>query len=70
MKQKGMNLQNIVETFKVASERIKHIEGKDIVVAVGDTGCGKTTLLRALIWGSQSLKQEKVAKKQVISSKD
>lgn len=68
MKKKPINLQNIVEAFRDAKEKIKHIEGKEIVVAVGDTGCGKTTLLRALIWGPTKLKQQKIERKQVITS--
>ena len=42
---------------------------RDLVVAVGMTGCGKSTVLQALIYGSDSLHQTTIGKKKVIESK-
>ena len=41
----------------------KLVEAKDqnVILAVGSTGCGKSTMLNALIWGPESLEAKKVA---------
>ena len=42
---------------------------RDIIVAVGMTGSGKSTILQALIHGTDSLEQITIGKKKVIESK-
>lgn len=33
---------------------------QDVVLAIGTTGCGKSTMLNSLIWGPESLEIKKI----------
>lgn len=41
---------------KVLKEQLSQIEGKEVILAIGQTGCGKSTMLTALVYGPDSLK--------------
>ena len=36
----------------------KYVQGKDVVVVIGDTGAGKSTLMASLVYGSDMLEQK------------
>ena len=46
------------------------IDQKDVILALGNTGCGKSTMLNSLINGPSSLRTIRENKKTVIKSKD
>lgn len=46
------------------------IDQKDVILTLGNTGCGKSTMLNSLINGPKSLKMIREDKKMVIKSKD
>lgn len=48
-------LTNLVSILKWAFEKVKCVEGQDVVVALGNTGCGKSTMFTSLIYGSDAL---------------
>lgn len=48
-------LTNLVAILKWAFEQVKFVENQDVVVALGNTGCGKSTMFTSLIYGSQAL---------------
>ena len=39
-------------------------------MALGNTGCGKSTMLNALIWGPNSLKLEHITEEYDVTSKN
>lgn len=49
------SLTNLVGILKWAFEKVKCVEGQDVVVALGNTGCGKSTMFTSLIYGSDAL---------------
>ena len=51
---------------KVLREQLNQIEGKEVILAIGQTGCGKSTMLTALVYGPQALQQEKLEKESVV----
>lgn len=48
-------LTNLVSILKWAFEKVKCVENQDVVVALGNTGCGKSTMFTSLIYGSDAL---------------
>ena len=48
-----LNLSNIVEVSKVAIDTISHLKDKELLVVVGNTGCGKSTMISSLAFGPQ-----------------
>ena len=54
------NLKNIVIILEKAFLNLKQLENKDIILAIGNTGCGKSTMLTSLMYGPQSLKLQKI----------
>ena len=44
-------LENIVLILEEAFKYLSKIEGKNIILAVGNTGCGKSTMLTSLMYG-------------------
>ena len=39
---------------------LDEINNKNIVIALGDTGCGKSTMLTALVFGPEALEEKNV----------
>ena len=54
------SLTNLVKILKWAFEKVKVIEGEDVVVALGNTGCGKSTMFTSLILGPEALELKKL----------
>ena len=40
--------------------KLSSAHNQDVVLAIGTTGCGKSTMLNALIWGPASLEVKKI----------
>lgn len=49
------NLKNIHKVLEVAFKRLDPAKGANLVVAVGNTGCGKSTMLTSILFGPDSL---------------
>ena len=60
-------LSNLVSILAWAFEKVKCVEEQDVVVALGNTGCGKSTMFTSLIFGTEALElkvlQQKVQEK-------
>ena len=48
-------LYQIVSILKAALIDLENIDGKDLVIVLGNTGCGKSTMLNSLLLGPESL---------------
>ena len=77
------NLTNLIVVIQDMKNKLKEAENQDVILAIGSTGCGKSTMLNSLIWGpeSMSLKSidqdlilrdgtKKIIKRKVIESND
>ena len=51
VKKLGCNLKNIYRVLQVAFKRLDPAKGANLVVAVGNTGCGKSTMLTSILFG-------------------
>ena len=51
----GKSLVTLVETLTKAFQQFEAAENADIVLAIGNTGCGKSTMLSSLVDGPSSL---------------
>lgn len=52
-------IANIAEVLKAALTKFEETKGKDIILAIGNTGSGKSTMLTSLIYGTNFLKEDK-----------
>ena len=43
-----------------AFKNLKKLQNKNIILAVGNTGCGKSTMLTSLMYGPESLEMIKI----------
>ena len=48
-------LKNLMFVLTHGFEQFEDAEGEDLVVAVGNTGCGKSTMLVSLAYGHETL---------------
>ena len=53
-------LNNMVLTLRPAFELLEGIKGKNVILCFGTTGCGKSTMLNSLIYGSSKLEKKKI----------
>lgn len=73
-------LGNLIEILKRAQsyilEHVPNLQDGNLIVAIGNTGCGKSTMLTSLIYGTDSLQElriedpERKNKKWVIEQKE
>ena len=54
------NLENIMFVLERAFKNLKKLQSKNIILAVGNTGCGKSTMLTSLMYGPESLETIKI----------
>ena len=54
------NLENIMFVLERAFKNLKKLQNKNIILAVGNTGCGKSTMLTSLMYGPESLEMIKI----------
>tara|TARA_B110000305_G_C19081281_1_gene466339 strand:- start:99 stop:293 length:195 start_codon:yes stop_codon:yes gene_type:complete len=52
-------IANIAEVLKTALTKFEDTKDKDIILAIGNTGSGKSTMLTSLIYGTNFLKEDK-----------
>ena len=51
------NLRNIYRVLSAAFKQLSPAHGADLVVAVGNTGCGKSTMLTSVLFGADALEK-------------
>ena len=52
------NLVNLYRVLQVAFEKLGPAKDANLVVAVGNTGCGKSTMLTSILYGSDALEKK------------
>lgn len=62
-------LYEIVSILKAALIDLEKIEDKDIILVLGNTGCGKSTMLNSLLLGSDCLEETKIMTEIMIGEK-
>lgn len=45
---------------KIQKLHLSEIEGKEVIICLGLTGCGKSTMLTSLVYGPGSLEEQRV----------
>ena len=53
-------MSELVKNLKKADDELNILQDEDIVVVIGNTGCGKSTMLSSLIYGVSSLYEKKI----------
>lgn len=51
----SINLYNLIRCLRDAFKGLNIIKGTDIVMAIGNTGVGKSTMLTSLVFGKEKL---------------
>ena len=64
------NLQNIYKVLQVAFETLSPAKDANLVVAVGNTGCGKSTMLSSIIFGPDCLQKTQISVEKVVMKRD
>lgn len=69
---KDFSLKNVVSVCKdvFKSSQVEKANDKEIIVALGNPGCGKSTMFTSLVYGPQSLERKKVEYEFEIPSSD
>lgn len=51
LKTKDCTLVNLAMALKKVFDELEAAEGADLVLAIGNTGCGKSTMLTSIVYG-------------------
>jgi len=62
-------LHNIARYLKALFDKLELIKDQDLVIALGNTGCGKSTMLTSLLYGPEALEEKKLRNRTVIENK-
>ena len=49
------NLNDMVDCLRSAKEHLEFLQDGVVVLVLGNTGCGKSTMLSSLVYGPQNL---------------
>ena len=63
-------LKNLHRVLQVAFDKLGPAKDADIVVAVGNTGCGKSTMLSSILFGSDSHEKKQISVEKTIMKRD
>ena len=55
VKNLSLSLENIVKVSEEAFKKISHLKNFDLLLALGNTGCGKSTMITSLVFGHENL---------------
>lgn len=61
----GENLKNFVDTIHQAVQGLIKVKEADVVLAIGNTGVGKSTMLSSIVFGPKKLRTAKNKKYQI-----
>ena len=67
---KKVNLDELYEYLIEAFDYVNKVSDQECVIAFGNTGCGKSTMLNSLVWGSSSLKLEQITEEYEVMQKN
>lgn len=60
VKELNLTLDNIVKVSKAVFPKIQEARDKTLILACGNTGCGKSTLITSLVFGPNMLEEKRV----------
>ena len=61
-----LSLENIVNVSEAAFAKISHLKEKELLLAFGNTGCGKSTMISSLVFGPDKLEMKAVPEKKMV----
>ena len=61
-----LSLENIVNVSESAFKKIDHLKEKELLLAFGNTGCGKSTMISSLVFGPDKLELKAVPEKKIV----
>lgn len=64
------DLKNLYDVLSVAFDTLGPAKDQDLIVAIGNTGCGKSTMLSSLIYGTDALEYKQISEEVTIMKKD
>ena len=67
---KDFNLKNVVSACREIFGLVEKADDKEIIVALGNPGSGKSTMFTSLVYGPESLERKKVEYEFEIPSSD
>jgi ABC-type nitrate/sulfonate/bicarbonate transport system ATPase subunit len=51
----AMTLDNMILILEQAFKTLKNVNDGNLILAIGNTGCGKSTMMSSLMFGSEAL---------------
>lgn len=69
LKLKECNLINLALVLLNIYEQLDRTNDQDLILAVGNTGCGKSTMLSSLIFGPENLEIKKIPREVKVKRK-
>ena len=61
-----LSLDNIVNVSEAAFQKISHLRDKELLLAFGNTGCGKSTMISSLVFGPDKLEVRKIPEVRIV----
>ena len=58
VKKMECNFENLIPLLDLVFETLSMVNGADLLISVGNKGCGKSTMINSLMHGSQSLEEK------------
>ena len=60
------SIGNIAEVLNAALTKFEEVNEKNVILAVGNTGSGKSTMLTSLIYGTEMLEESELKYKKLV----
>ena len=60
VKKMALSLDNMCLILEQAFKTLMNIDNANLILAIGNTGCGKSTMMTSLMFGSDALEIKKV----------
>lgn len=60
IKKMECNFENLIPLLDLIFETFNMVEGADLLLSVGNTGCGKSTMINSFMYGPQSLEEKQL----------
>lgn len=60
IKKMECNFENLIPLLDLIFETFNMVDGSDLVLSIGNNGCGKSTMINSLMYGAQSLEEKQL----------
>ena len=58
IKKMECNFENLIPLLDLIFETFNIVDGADLLLSIGNKGCGKSTIINSLMYGPQSLEEK------------